>query len=380
MSIYVDYAATTPLEKKVIDCMKQAMEEDFGNPSSLHDEGMRIRKKINDVRMNIASYFGVTQSGVIFTSGGTEAINLAILGSAKKYPHKKEIITSTIEHHATIHTLDELEKVGYIIHRIPVNSEGIMDVKLLEKHLNDHTLLVTIIYANNEIGTIQDVKTMGELCFKKKVLFHVDAVQMVGYHKINMKDMHLDMLSLSAHKFYGPKGIGALILQNDSISPIIYGGAQEKGMRAGTENVYGIMGLGKALSLINESIDAYNHHALVLRTQLVNQLKEILPMSRILGPKDDKKRLPNIVSLHIKNVDAQRFLYLLNQHGICASTGSACQASQMKPSHVLDAIGISHEDTVIRLSVGQYNTLEEMTIVANKIFETYQEMMELSHA
>lgn len=374
MSIYVDYAATTPLDKQVIDVMTTTMEEDYGNPSSLHDEGMRIRKKINDVRMQIATYFNVMPSGVVFTSGGTEAINLAILGCAKKYPDKKEIVTSTIEHHATLHALDELREKGYIIHYLPVNKEGFIDIEILKQKLNTNTLLVTLIYANNEIGTIQDVKNIGKLCEEHDVLFHVDAVQMIGYHRMNMVDMHTDMLSLSAHKFYGPKGCGALIVKRDTILPIIYGGQQEKGKRAGTENVYGIMGLGKALSVVNGLMENDYKHAIKLRDTLCEHIISYMPQASFLGPKDRSRRLPNIISLHIPKVDAQRFLFVLNQHGVYASTGSACQSNVMKQSHVLKAIGISEDDTVIRLSIGRFNTIEEMSHLALELYKTFQEV------
>jgi len=372
---YLDHAATTPLDKRVLDEMLPFMTSSFGNPSSIHHEGVLVKKKINESRKIVADYFGVDMSSVIFTSGGTEATNLAILGCAKSHLDQKEIITSTIEHHATMHTLDELEKQGYVIHRIPVNHEGFIDLDILKSKLSDKTLMVTLIWANNEIGTIQDVHKIGNMCHEHGVILHVDAVQMVPHFPIHLNHMPVDMMTVSAHKFYGPKGIGALIMKDKRlITPIVYGGNQEMGFRSGTENVYGIIGFAKALSLLCIEREERTHMSRLMGDQLVEKLKQRIPHIKQNGPKHQKDRLPGLLSLSFPNVSSTDLAYQLDELGFYVSTGSACLSNDIVMSHVLKAVGVSEKVGTIRISLGSSVSLDDLDSIVDGIVKAYQEI------
>lgn len=372
---YLDHAATTPLDDRVFDAMVPFMKEFYGNPSSIHSHGIEVKKAINLVRADVAFRFGVSFKDVIFTSGGTEATNLAIMGLAASYPEKKEIVTSVIEHHATIHTLDQLEKRGYIIHRIPVDQEGFLNIKELEKKINEKTLLLTLIWANNEVGTIQDIIKIGQLCKKYNIFVHVDAVQMVAHQKINVKDLPVDLLTCSAHKFYGPKGIGALIKKSDvRLDPIVYGGKQEFGYRSGTENVYGIIGFGKALELIQENTMNENNRLSEQTKTFYRLLIEECPEIILNGPKDFTKRIPGLLSLSFPGVDSQEYQYTLDQKGVSVSTGSACLSNEILESHVLKAIHILKDYGTIRISLGRDHSMEDLKTIRKLLIETYHEL------
>lgn len=373
--IYLDHAATTPLDDTVFQAMVPFMKEFYGNPSSMHQEGVIVKKAINTARSDVGARFGVSYQNVIFTSGGTEATNLAIRGIASKYPDRKEIITSKIEHHATLHTLDELEKKGYVVHRISVDQEGFLKMDELEKVISVNTLMVSLIWANNEIGTIQDIKKIGLLCLKYQVFFHVDAVQMVAHHKILMPDLPIDLLTCSAHKFYGPKGVGALIKKDYvTIDPILFGGKQEMGIRSGTEYVYGIIGFSKALELVQYDAIQMSNRLQALAQKLFfmihNDCKEVI----LNGPKDFNKRIPGLLSLSFPGINSQEMAFALDQKGLSVSTGSACLSNEILESHVLKEIQVPKEVGTIRISLGKNNHEDDLEVIKNLIIETYQEL------
>lgn len=374
-SYYLDHAATTPLDKEVLAHMLPYLTDQFGNPSSMHHMGIDVKRAINDVRIEMAKAFDTDPHGVIFTSGGTEATNLAIRGYAKKHPEKKVIITSTIEHHATIHTLDALKEEGYIIRECPVDHEGFLDLETFKSSLDSQTLLVTLIAANNEIGTIQNIRLIGQLCHAQGVMFHVDGVQWVGHHHVSMIHDHIDMLTLSAHKFYGPKGIGALILkQGLEISPILYGGMQEKGLRSGTEHVAGIIGLGVAYQLALSNMKMQDEHLMTLRETFIAKMKKDIPSCIINGPTHDQYTLPGLISLSLPHIKSHELAFALDQQGVYVSTGSACQSNTIEESHVLKAIGRSHQYGTIRISFGQSTTREDLNEVIAIIQSIYHHL------
>ena len=373
---YVDHAATTPLDASVLEHMIPFMKENFGNPSSMHTMGVYVKKAINDVRNDVASRFGVSFKDVIFTSGGTEATNLALRGLAAKYPERKEIITSTIEHHATIKTLEELKEKGFSIHFIDVDQEGFINLDQLSNVLSERTLLVTLIWANNEIGTIQDIETVGDMCKKFGVFLHVDAVQMVAHTKVNLKELPIDLLSCSAHKFYGPKGIGALIKKEHiTLDPILYGGSQEMGYRSGTENVYGIIGFGEALKRNQEHLETENKRLNELSYKLLSIIQNECPEVLVNGSRNRFKRLPGLLSLSFPGVSSQDMAYTLDQKGVYVSTGSACLSNEILESHVLKAISVSKDYGTIRVSLGKENKMEDIDRIAKLIIETYHELI-----
>jgi cysteine desulfurase len=374
---YLDHAATTPLDHDVLESMMPYLTDQFGNPSSMHQMGVSVKRAINEVRECLAHAFDTHTQGVIFTSGGTEATNLAIRGYAKKNPDKKVIITSPIEHHATIHTLDALKKEGYIIRECKVDHEGLIDIGQLKSSIDSHTLLVTLIAANNEIGTMQQIALIGQLCHAQGVLFHVDGVQWVGHERLSMIHDHVDMLSISAHKFYGPKGIGALILRPGlEISPILYGGMQEKGMRSGTENVAGIIGLGKAYENVISEMVFRKEHLKRLTNHLIASLDRYIPSCVINGPKDPSKRLPGLVSVSFPSIASHEFAYACDQKGVFVSTGSACLSNQIHESHVLKAIGVIPSYGTLRISVGKDTTFDDIVEVVMIIKTIYDELKE----
>lgn len=372
---YIDHAATTPLDDRVFNQMLPFMKEHYGNPSSMHEEGVEVKKAINTSRSHIAERFGVTYKGVIFTSGGTEATNLALRGLAAMNPDRKEIVTSTIEHHATLNTLFQLEKEGYVIHRIPVDREGFLIIDELEKVLSEQTLMLSLIWANNEIGTIQDIKKIGLMCKKYHAFVHVDAVQMVAHHLFSMNDLPVDLLTCSAHKFYGPKGIGALIKKDHvNLEPILYGGKQEMGLRSGTENVYGIIGFDQALEVVQSTCISESDRLNELGQTLFDLIKNECPTVTLNGPKDFKKRIPGLLSLSFPGVNSQELAFTLDQKGVSVSTGSACLSNEIQESHVLKAIHVPQGVGTIRISLGRNNHLDDLIDIKNLIIEAYQEL------
>jgi len=357
--IYLDHAATTPVRKEVLDYMLPFFTEYFGNPMSVHSFGRDSKKYLEAARGTIAECLGAEPREILFTASGTEADNWAIRGVAKAYAKKgKHIITSQIEHHAVLHTAEIMEKEGYEVTYLPVDSEGFVDPEELKKAIRDDTILVSIMHANNEIGTIQPIAELGQVCKDKGVLFHVDAVQSAGVLPINLAELPVDLLSISAHKFYGPKGAAALFVRKGTrIDSIISGGGQERGLRGGTHNHVAVIGMAKALELAVSEMEENNARIKRLRDLLIDGLIERIPEIKLNGPRGDK-RLPGNVNISIKYIEGESMLLHLDMLGIAASSGSACTSGSLDPSHVLLAIGLSHEIAhgSLRLSLGRENT------------------------
>ncbi len=360
--IYLDYNATTPVDPRVVEAMIPYLKEHFHNPSSVYSGAKETKKAIEEAREKIASLIGASPKEIIFTGGGSEADNHAIKGVAFAFQEKgKHIITSSIEHHAVLHACQFLEKIGFEVTYLPVDKYGIVHPHSLRKAIRDDTILVTIMMANNEIGTIEPIKELAEVTHEKNVLFHTDAVQAVGKIPVNVKELGVDLLSLSAHKFYGPKGVGALYIRRGvKIHPLIHGGGQERGRRAGTENVAGIVGAGKAAEIAMEEMEEEERKIRPLRDRLERELVKRIPEVIVNG--HPEKRLYNTLNICVKYIEGEGMLALLDFYGISASSGSACTSGSLEPSHVLLAIGLPHEIAhgSLRFSFGKYNTDEDV--------------------
>jgi len=356
--IYFDHAATTSVKPEVLEAMLPYFAERYGNASSIYSLGRENKKAIDDAREKVAQALNASSKEIFFTSGGTEADNWALEGIAFANQTKgRHIITTNIEHHAILHTCKFLEKQGFDVTYVPVDDKGIVHVEDIEKAIRPDTILISVMFANNEIGTIQPIKEIGALAKEKGIYFHTDAVQAIGNIPIDVKDMNIDMLSLSGHKFYGPKGVGVLYIRDGvRISPMLHGGAQERGKRASTENVAGIVGLGKAIELATENIEEYNAKLMKLRDRAIEEILEKIPYSRLNG--DSKSRLPGNVNISFEFIEGESILLMLDMKGICASSGSACTSGSLDPSHVLLAIGLPHEIAhgSLRLTFGEENT------------------------
>ncbi|MBQ7741125.1 MAG: cysteine desulfurase [Eubacterium sp.] len=371
MKIYADNAATTKMSKAAIDTMVMCMDEYYGNPSSLYMIGQKAKEKLEYARCCICDIINADRNEVIFTSGGSEADNQALLSAAEigRKKGKMHIISSAFEHHAILHTLKKLEKQGFEITLLPVHENGIVIPKELEAAIREDTCLVTIMTANNEIGTIQPIKEIGEICKKHGVLFHTDAVQAIGHLKIDVKEMNIDMLSASAHKFHGPKGTGFLYVRKGIVlTNLIEGGAQEKGKRAGTENLPGIMAMVTALEEAVENMDKHNAHKEKVRDYIIKGLSEI-PHSALNG--DAKSRLSGNINFSFEGIEGESLLILLDQRGISASSGSACTSGSLDPSHVLLSIGRIHDVAhgSLRLSLGEDITLDGADYIIKNVKE-----------
>lgn len=369
MNIYADNAATTKMSKVSIEAMLPYMEETYGNPSSLHSVGQRAAEALLSARETIANILGASPKEIYFTSGGSEADNQAILSVAAigERNGKKHIISTAFEHHAVLHTLENLKKRGFDVELLPVGEIGTVTVEQVANAIREDTCLVTVMYANNEIGSVLPIAEIGALCRKKGILFHTDAVQAAGHLPINVKEQNIDLLSLSAHKFHGPKGIGVLYArQGIALASLIEGGAQERGKRAGTENIPAIMGMAAALKDAVSHIDENAVKVSRLRDKLIKGLVKI-PHSTLNG--DPVKRLPGNVNFCFEGIEGESLLLLLDQKGICASSGSACTSGSLIPSHVLLAIGRPHEIAhgSLRLTLCESNTEEEIDYMLSEI-------------
>lgn len=356
--IYMDNAATTKMTPAVIQAMLLCMEDIWYNPSSLYAPAQRAAEALRDARARIAACLNASPDEIIFTSGGSEADNQALLSAAQagSQAGKRHIISTAIEHHAVLHTLEKLEREGYKVELLDVNSNGVVSVAQLERAIREDTCLVTVMYANNEIGSIQPISEIGTICWEKGVTFHTDAVQAAGHLPVDVKVQNIDLLSLSAHKFHGPKGIGALYARSGiPMTRLIEGGDQEQGRRAGTENVPAIMGMAAALEEACAHMAENTQKMSALRNRLIAGLSQI-PDAVLNG--DPENRLPGNVNFSFEGIEGESLVLLLDQHGICASTGSACTAQSLSPSHVLLAIGRSHEAATgaLRLSLSEDNT------------------------
>lgn len=359
--VYADNAATTKLSPKVLEKMMPYLTEEYGNPSSLYNFGSQAKAAVEKARGQVAAAIGALDNEIYFTSGGSEADNWAIKGAAHamKKKGKNHIISSAFEHHAVLHTLDALKKEGFEITLLDVHEDGLVRVDELKSAIKDTTALVTIMYANNEIGTVQPIAEIGAVCREKGVLFHTDAVQAVGNVPIDVKEQNIDMLSMSGHKFHGPKGIGALYVRRGLlIDRLIEGGGQERGRRAGTENTAGIVGLGEAITIAVETMEERNKRMCEIRDHIITQALKI-ERSRLNG--DAKKRLPGNVSLCFEGIEGESLLLMLDFKGVCASSGSACTSGSLDPSHVLLSIGLKHEVAhgSLRLTFSDDNTMED---------------------
>lgn len=363
---YMDYSATTYVKPEVLDAMMPFFTEKFGNPSSFYGISRETKMAVDNARAQVAKAINCDPNEVYFTGGGSEADNWAIKGIATAHMKKgNHIITTKIEHHAVLHTCEFLEKFGFEVTYLDVNEEGFVDLKQLEEAITDKTILVSIMFANNEIGTIQPIKEIGALCREKKVLFHTDAVQAVGSVPVDVKEMNIDLLSLAGHKLYGPKGIGALYIRRGvRIDNLIHGGGQERGRRAGTENIPGVVGLGKAIEIATENIEENRARLTVLRDKLIDGILERIPYARLNGPRGDK-RLPGNSNISFEFIEGESILLSLDFEGICASSGSACTSGSLDPSHVLLAIGLPHElaHGSLRLTLGDGSTEEDVDYV-----------------
>ena len=380
MYIYADNAATTKMNDVAIEAVMNTMKNIYGNPSSLHSVGQKAKEILEKARMDIAGCVGADFKEIYFTSGGSESDNQAILSAAGfgLLNKKKHIISTKIEHHAVLHTLKKLEKEGFEITLLDVPENGIIRLEDLKNAIREDTALVTIMFANNEIGTLQPIKEIGEVCKEKGVIFHTDAVQAAGHIKIDVNELNIDMLSLSAHKFHGPKGVGALFVRkNIPLINIIEGGAQERGKRAGTENLPGISGMAAALKEACIHIEENAKKEAALRDRLIAGLAEI-PCSMLNG--DKEKRLPGNVNYIFEGIEGESLLLLLDARGIAASSGSACTSGSLDPSHVLLAIGRPHEVAhgSLRLSISAENTMEEMDYIVEQTKEVVEYLRSIS--
>jgi len=372
--IYADNAATTPMSEAAINTMTTLIRETYGNPSSLYEFGQKAKEVLEQAREDTAALIGADAKEIIFTSGGSEADNQAIISAAKAgaLKGKKHIISSKFEHHAVLHTLKKLENEGFEVTLLDVHENGIIDPSEVEAAIREDTCLVTIMYANNEIGTIQDIKGIGAVCRAKGVIFHTDAVQAIGHLKINVVEENIDMLSASAHKFHGPKGVGFLYARKGiRLTNLIEGGAQEKGKRAGTENVPGIAAMVTALKEEVANIDKNTAHILPIRNRIIEGLKEI-PHSALNG--DEERRLPSNINFCFEGIEGESLLLLLDDKGIAASSGSACTSGSLDPSHVLLAIGRVHDVAhgSLRLSLGEDVTEEEADYIIKAVKEVVE--------
>lgn len=367
--IYLDNAATTKCAPEAVEAMLPYFGEKYGNASSIYALGSESKKAVSNARRIIAESLHCTPQEIYFTTGGSEADNWALIATAEANEKKgKHIITTAIEHHAILHTCEYLARRGFEITYLPVDEDGMISLEELKKAIHPDTILISVMTANNEIGTIQPIKEVGEIAKEHNILFHTDAVQAYGHIPIDVEDMHIDFLSASGHKLNGPKGVGFLYIRNTvKIGSFIHGGAQERGRRAGTENVPGIVGLGAAAELAMKNMEANQKKETELRDYLIEQIEANFPNSKLNGNRT--KRLPNNVNFSFPFIEGESMLIMLDMKGICASSGSACTSGSLDPSHVLLAIGLQHEMAhgSLRLTLSHENTKEEMDTVVREL-------------
>lgn len=360
--IYMDHSATTPVDPQVIQAMISTLTDSFGNPSSIHSFGQEAHKLIQKARKQVAGLIGADSEEIVFTSGGTEADNMAIIGTAKdRMGRGRHIITSQIEHHAVLDTCRQLDKEGFEVTYLPVNWFGEVDPETLARAIRPDTILISIMHANNEIGTIQPIATMGRMARDKGIIFHTDAVQSVGRIPVDVKSLSVDLLSLSGHKFYGPKGTGALYVRSGTrLTPLLFGGGQERKWRSGTENVPGVVGLGLAAELARQHLPERSQHLGKLSQTVIDRILAEIPQAYLTG--HPQKRLPGHASFVFQAVEGAAMLVFLDAEGIAVSGGSACTSNSFDPSHVLTALGLNKDaaHSSLRISLGKDNTLEDV--------------------
>ncbi len=378
--IYLDNAATTKTAQEVVDAMLPYFTEYYGNPSSIYSLGAKSKEAVTDAREVIARSLGAQTNEIYFTAGGSEADNWALKAAAEAYREKgRHIITSCIEHHAVLHTCDYLEKNGFAVTRVGVDENGIVKLDELEKAIREDTILISIMFANNEIGTIQPIREIGEIASRRGILFHTDAVQAYGQLPIDVDAYHIDMLSASGHKLNGPKGVGFLYIRKGvRIRSFVHGGQQERARRAGTENVTGIVGMGAAAGRAMRIMAEKAQRETALRDYLIGRIESEVPYCRLNGHRE--KRLPNNVNFSFRFVEGESLLIMLDGKGICASSGSACTSGSLDPSHVLLAIGLPHETAhgSLRLTLGGETTKEELDAVVEAVKEIVEKLRAMS--
>lgn len=379
MFVYVDNAATTQVDpdvaEKVIPCFTSV----FGNASSIHTAGRKAKELLDTAREQVANALGAEPGEIYFTAGGSESDNWAIKGVAHKFAKKgKHLITTAIEHHAVLHSMKSLEKEGFEVTYLPVDSEGFVTAEQVEKAIRPDTILVSVMFANNEIGSVEPIAEIGEVCKKHGVLFHTDAVQAVAHIKIDVKTMNIDMLSLSGHKFNAPKGVGALYIRKGITIPnLIDGGQQERGKRAGTENIPAIVGMGYAIEVATRELDERMSRVRKMRDRLRDELMRRIPYAKLNTPENS---LPGTLNISFQYIEGESILLMLDMNGICASSGSACTSGSLDPSHVLLAIGLPHEIAhgSVRMSIDHNNTEEEIDHIIDTLPKIIQRLRDMS--
>ena len=380
MFVYADNAATTCVSKTALDAMMPYLTEQYGNPSSLYAFAQNAKAALENARKTVADIIGARPKEIYFTSGGSEADNQAIVSMAKvgALKGKKHLISTKFEHHAVLHTLKKLEKEGFEVTLLDVHEDGVVRLEDLEAAVREDTALVTIMFANNEIGTVQPIKEIGEFCRARKIPFHTDAVQAAGHMPINVQEMNIDLLSMSGHKFHAPKGVGVLYAKTGMpLFNIIEGGAQERGKRAGTENIPGIVALAAALKESVDNMEANTAKIIPMRDKLFTELSKI-PHSKINGSLEH--HVPGTVNMCFEGIEGESLLLLLDAKGVCASSGSACTSGSLDPSHVLLSLGLPHEVAhgSLRLSIGEYNTMEEIDHIIKVVPEVVSYLRDIS--
>lgn len=378
--IYFDNAATTRIRPEVAKVMIEHLEEAYGNPSSIYKIARENKSIIEDNREKVAKAINAEKSEIYFTGGGSEANNWALKGIAESYKSKgKHIITTNVEHHAILHVCNYLETIGYEVTYLPVDEEGNINLEDLKSAIRPDTILISIMFANNEIGTINPIAEIGKIAKENGVLFHTDAVQAIGHTEVDVKSMNIDLLSMSAHKFYGPKGIGALYIKKGiKITPLIHGGGQERGRRAGTENINGIIGMGTAIELAIAELKPEEERLTKLRDKLIDGILKTIPYCWLNGTR--KNRIAGNCNISFEFIEGESVLLFLDMNNICASSGSACTSGSLDPSHVLLAIGLPHEKAhgSLRVSLGLFNTEEDVDYLLEKLPPIVARMREMS--
>lgn len=378
--IYLDHAATTAARPEVVEAMMPYFTENFGNPSSVYTFSQKNKAKITECREVIANSLGAKSNEIYFTAGGSESDNWALKATAEAYASKgKHIITTKIEHHAILHTAQYLEGKGFEVTYLDVDENGLVKLDQLKAAIRPDTILISIMFANNEIGTIEPIKEIGEIAKEHGIIFHTDAVQAYGQVPIDVDECHIDMLSASGHKLNGPKGIGFLYIRTGlKLRSFVHGGAQERSRRAGTENVTGIVGLAKAVEIAFNTMESRTKKECEMRDYLIDRLLAEIPYARLNGHRT--KRLPNNANISFQFIEGESVLIMLDMAGICASSGSACTSGSLDPSHVLLAIGLPHEIAhgSLRMTLGEENTMEQMDYVVDKIKETVNKLRSMS--
>ncbi|HEX2945795.1 MAG TPA: cysteine desulfurase NifS [Clostridia bacterium] len=378
--IYFDHAATTPVRTEVVEAMLPYFTQKYGNPSSIYTIGRESKKAIEEARETVAKVIGAQSREIFFTGSGTEADNWAIKGVAYANRQKgKHIITTAIEHHAVIHTCQYLESEGFEVTYLPVDADGLVTAEQVRAAIRPDTILISVMFANNEIGTIQPIAEIGKVAKEKGIYFHTDAVQAMGNLNINVEELNVDMLSMSSHKFYGPKGIGALYVRKGvKMTSFMHGGAQERGRRASTENVAAIVGLAKALEIASENMEQYNRKLISLRDRTIEEIQKKVPFIKLNGHRE--KRLPGNVNFSFEFIEGESLLLMLDMKGIAASSGSACTSGSLDPSHVLLAIGLPHEIAhgSLRITFGEDNSDADVDYLMEVLPPIVQRLREMS--